>query len=137
VDPGAGWFPHYAGYADESGRGAGAGTNLNLPLAEGTGDAEWLAGVDRLVEAVSQFSADALVISLGVDAALDDPESPLRVSHEGYHAAGQRLGGLGLPTVAVQEGGYHLPTLGTLVRSCLLGVQSGQDVGADGMGGPS
>ncbi len=25
VDPGAGWFPHYAGYADETGAGAGAG----------------------------------------------------------------------------------------------------------------
>ena len=35
VDPGAGWFPHYAGYADETGRGAGVGTNLNIPLAPG------------------------------------------------------------------------------------------------------
>jgi acetoin utilization deacetylase AcuC-like enzyme len=125
VDPGAGWFPHYAGYADESGRGDGAGANLNLPLPEGTGDDEWLAGVDRIADVVSAFSADALVISLGVDAALDDPESPMQVSHEGYHAAGERLGALGLPTVAVQEGGYHLPTLGTLVRSCLVGLQTG------------
>jgi acetoin utilization deacetylase AcuC-like enzyme len=125
VDPGAGWFPHYAGYADESGRGEGAGTTVNLPLAEGTGDEEWLAGVDRIADAVASFRADALVISLGVDAALDDPESPLRVSHDGYQAAGRRLGALGLPTVAVQEGGYHLPTLGTLVRTCLLGLDQG------------
>ena len=32
VDPGAGWFPHYLGFADETGRGAGEGANLNLPL---------------------------------------------------------------------------------------------------------
>lgn len=39
VDPGAGWFPHYAGYADETGHGDGAGANRNVPLAPGTGDA--------------------------------------------------------------------------------------------------
>ena len=128
VDPGAGWFPHYAGYADESGRGEGAGTNLNLPLPEGTPDDDWLAAVDRIVDAVGRFGADAVVVSLGVDAAVDDPESPLRVTHDGYRAAGDRIGRLGLPTVAVQEGGYHLPTLGTLVRSCLTGLQSGLTV---------
>ena len=55
---------------------------------------------------------DALVVSLGVDAAADDPESPLLITADGYRAAGERLGGLGRPTVLVQEGGYHLPTLG-------------------------
>ena len=125
VDPGAGWFPHYAGYRDESGRGDGAGTTLNLPLPEGTPDDDWLAALDQIVAAVRDFGADGLVVSLGVDAAVDDPESPLRVTHDGYRSAGLRLGRLGLPTVAVQEGGYHLPTLGTLVRSCLTGLQSG------------
>ena len=125
VDPGAGWFPHYAGYRDESGRGDGAGTTLNLPLPEGTPDDDWLAALDQIVAAVRDFGADGLVVSLGVDAAVDDPESPLRVTHDGYRSAGLRLGHLGLPTVAVQEGGYHLPTLGTLVRSCLTGLQSG------------
>jgi acetoin utilization deacetylase AcuC-like enzyme len=132
VDPGAGWFPHYAGYADESGRGEGAGTNLNLPLPEGTPDDDWLVAVERLAASVESFGADGLVISLGVDAAVDDPESPLRVTHGGYRAAGERLGRLGLPTVAVQEGGYHLPTLGTLVRACLSGLLAGQDAAEAG-----
>ena len=35
------------------------------------------------------------------------------------------LGGLGVPTVAVQEGGYHLKTLGTLVADCLAGLAEG------------
>jgi hypothetical protein len=34
-------------------------------------------------------------------------------------ATGRRVGALDLPTVVVQEGGYHLPTLGTLVRDWL------------------
>ena len=48
------------------------------------------------------------MVSLGVDAAADDPESPLRVTPDGYREAGAILGALGLPTVVVQEGGYHL-----------------------------
>ena len=122
VDPGAGWFPHYAGFADETGRGAGLGANLNVPLAEGTPDEPWLAAVDRIAEAVDAHGATALVVSLGVDAAAADPESPLQVTHDGYEAAGRRLAALGLPTVAVQEGGYHLDTLGDLVSRTLAGL---------------
>src|SRR5438270_7802092 len=33
VDPGAGWFPHYLGYADERGADVGLDANRNLPLA--------------------------------------------------------------------------------------------------------
>ena len=58
-----------------------------------------------------------------VDAAADDPESPLRVTEEGYLRTGALLGSLGLPTVAVQEGGYHLETIGPLVAAMLLGLQ--------------
>ncbi|MGI9196904.1 MAG: histone deacetylase family protein, partial [Candidatus Nanopelagicales bacterium] len=122
VDPGAGWFPHYAGFADEIGVDAGLGANLNVPLAPGTGDAAWLDGVAVLSERVAAFEATALVVSLGVDAAADDPESPLEVTANGYRAAGEMLGGLGLPTVALQEGGYHLATLGPLVRATLEGL---------------
>jgi acetoin utilization deacetylase AcuC-like enzyme len=119
VDPGAGWFPHVVGFADETGVGAGAGTTSNIPLAPGTGDAEWLAGVTHLVDAVRAFEPAALVVSLGVDAAVDDPESPLQVTLDGYRRAGELLAGLGLPTVHVQEGGYHLPSLGGLVVAFL------------------
>ena len=47
VDPGAGWFPHYAGFADERGMGDGAGWNRNVPLAPGSEDGPWLAGLER------------------------------------------------------------------------------------------
>ena len=122
VDPGAGWFPHYMGFADEVGMGDGAGANLNIPLAPGTGDMRWLNAIIEIVERVSAFGATALVVSLGVDAAADDPESPLEITRSGYFRAGELLGELGLPTVALQEGGYHLPTLGPLVRATLEGL---------------
>ena len=125
VDPGAGWFPHFMGFADETGKGAGSGANRNIPLPPRSGDDRWLTAVEQLVDDARTFGADALVVSLGVDAAIDDPESPLRVTRDGLRAAGILLGGLGVPTVAVQEGGYHLKTLGTLVADCLAGLAEG------------
>jgi acetoin utilization deacetylase AcuC-like enzyme len=110
------------GYADETGAGAGAGATRNLPLPEGTGDEPWLAAVAELAAWVAD--CDALVVSLGVDAAADDPESPLQVTQGGYREAGRLLGATGLPAVAVQEGGYHLPTLGGLVAAYLEGHAS-------------
>ena len=59
------------------------------------------------------------MVSLGVDAAADDPESPLRVTRDGYRSAAEVIAGIGLPTVLVQEGGYHLPSLGELVTAFL------------------
>ncbi len=123
VDPGAGWFPHVLGFADERGGGPGEGANLNLPLPPATEDADWLAALDVLVEAAREHASDALVVPLGVDAATGDPEAPLAVSAAGLREAGRRLGGLGLPTVLVQEGGYDLEVIGLLVREVLEGFE--------------
>jgi acetoin utilization deacetylase AcuC-like enzyme len=117
VDPGAGWFPHFLGFANEN-----DGANLNLPMAPGTGDDGWLAAVRDA--AAFAGSARALVVALGVDAAAGDPESPLEVSTAGYHEGGRILGELGLPTVVVQEGGYDLATIGELVLETLAGVEN-------------
>jgi acetoin utilization deacetylase AcuC-like enzyme len=119
VDPGAGWFPHFLGFADETGGGA----NRNLPLAPGSGDEDWLSAVGELAEWAR--GAEALVVALGVDAAGGDPESPLEVTPAGFRAAGRTLGELGLPTVLVQEGGYDLDTIGPLVREVLEGFEAG------------
>ena len=125
VDPARGWFPHFLGFADERGGGAGDGVNLNVPLEPGSGDEVWLAGVDLLLEAARAHQSEALVVPLGVDAAAGDPNSPLRVTEAGFREAGLRLGALGLPTVLVQEGGYVLDTIGSLVRATLEGFEAG------------
>jgi acetoin utilization deacetylase AcuC-like enzyme len=125
IDPGAGWFPHFVGFADETGTGDGDGANRNLPLPPGTGDELWLDAVSELTAWAQAGDATALVVPLGVDAAAGDPESPLRVTATGFRRAGRLLGELGLPTVLVQEGGYDLESLGELVREVLLGVEEG------------
>ena len=119
VDPAAGWFPHFLGFADES-----DGSNLNLPLAPGSGDGAWLEAVADLVGWAR--GASALVVALGVDAAAGDPESPLRVSGAAFREAGRLLGTLALPTVVVQEGGYDLSAIGELVRETLVGLEEGR-----------
>jgi len=120
VDPRAGWFPHFLGVETETGAGAGEGANRNIPLAPGTGDDGWLAAVDELARWVE--GVDGLVVAVGVDAAEGDPNSPLRVSADGYRRAGERLRRPGCPTVVVQEGGYDLDTIALLVRAFLEGV---------------
>jgi acetoin utilization deacetylase AcuC-like enzyme len=122
VDPGAGWFPHYAGYADEQGSGRGVGLTCNVPLAPGSGDDAWLAGLAELCARAEALEPAVLVVSLGVDAAADDPESPLQVSLGGFDRCGALLYGLGVPVVAVHEGGYHLDTLGPLTVAALEGL---------------
>jgi acetoin utilization deacetylase AcuC-like enzyme len=127
VDPAAGWFPHYVGYAGERGAGEGLGANRNLPLAPGTGDSDWLAAVERLCADARAHGAEALVVSLGLDAAASDPESPLRVSADGYRQAGGLIAGLGPPIVVVQEGGYDLAALGELVVAALTELTGSSD----------
>jgi acetoin utilization deacetylase AcuC-like enzyme len=123
VDPAAGWFPHFLGRASETGEGPGDGANANLPLAPGSGDEPWLEAVGELAAWARHGGANALVVALGVDAAGGDPESPLDVSAEGFAEAGRILGGLGLPTVVVQEGGYDLGAIGPLVLAALRGIE--------------
>jgi acetoin utilization deacetylase AcuC-like enzyme len=117
------------GHPSETGTGDGAGATRNEPLPEGTGDDRWLEAVAALASWVAGLECDALVVSLGVDAAAEDPESPLLVTADGYREAGRVLGGLGLPTVAVQEGGYHLPSLGALVAAYLEGHAASTPIG--------
>lgn len=123
VDPAHGWFPHFVGFADEQGDADGAGANRNLPLPPGAGDQEWLRAITVLAAEATAWKADALVVSLGVDGAAADPNSPFELTPGGYAALGAALGAMHLPTVLVQEGGYVLDTLGDLVLAALRGFE--------------
>ena len=123
IDPAAGWYPHFVGYADEVGEGAGRDATLNVPVPEDTGDDRWLAALATLVEAVRAHRSEALVVSLGVDAAADDPNSPLLITAQGFRDAGRMLGELHMPTVFVQEGGYDMGRFAALVCEVLHGFE--------------
>jgi acetoin utilization deacetylase AcuC-like enzyme len=107
TDPSS-YYPHFLGYADETGAGAGEGANLNLPLVQGAGDAEFVEANSVLARAVEAHGAEALVVSAGWDAHKDDPLSRLAVTTDAFPRIGQIWGKLALPTLIVQEGGYSL-----------------------------
>ena len=89
VDPGAGWFPHYAGYAGERGQGAGEGRNRNLPLAPGTADDGWLAALDALCAEVRAAGPRPWWCRWGWTRP-QRPGEPAARDRGGYRAAGRR-----------------------------------------------
>ncbi|MCU0521317.1 MAG: histone deacetylase family protein [Anaerolineae bacterium] len=128
-------YPHYWGFAGETGTGAGLGLNLNLPLPLHCSDARYLAALERGLEATARFAPKYLVLSLGADAVIGDDIGKFDLSLEGWSEAACRTASLGVPTVIVQEGGYNLRTLGTTVvtflesyLSCIPRNSIGQDM---------
>ena len=112
-------FPFYLGHADETGIGAGQGANLNIPLPRGTGFERWSAALEQALQAITRFSAEALVVSLGMDTFEGDPISGFTLKSADYFAVGQRLAAVGLPTVLVFEGGYAVAEVGVNVANVL------------------
>ncbi len=117
-DP-AGFYPFYAGYAEETGRGAGAGFTVNLPLAHGTGDDDYILALAKALEHIRLYAPGLLVVSLGLDASADDPLGVLKISAAGFARIAASIAGLGLPTVLVQEGGYLSSVLGANLAAFL------------------
>jgi acetoin utilization deacetylase AcuC-like enzyme len=98
---------------------------VNLPLPLGTGDEGWLEAIGTSIAAIRRFGAEALVVSLGFDASRDEPLNALAVSEDGFARAGAAVGALRLPTAILQEGGYNLAVIGTLLRRFLGGFGLG------------
>lgn len=106
-------YPFYWGGADEIGEGAGLGTNFNVPLAIGTTQEDYLSVLDQALARIIDFAPRYLLVSLGLDIAIHDPLGGFLITLDGMQEIGQRIASLGLPTVIVQEGGYHLDVLGS------------------------
>jgi len=105
-------YPYYWGDADECGEGAGVGANRNWPMPRGTGESTYLAALDEALAVIRSFAPRYLVVSLGLDTAAGDPVGGFIVTVAGMAEIGQRVAGLNLPTLVVQEGGYLLGRLG-------------------------
>lgn len=120
-------YPFFLGYAEERGAGAGEGYNLNLPLDPGAGNREYLAALDRALDAIAEFAPRFLVLSAGFDTFEGDPVanhgSGFALSTAAYPAIGRRIAALNLPTLVVQEGGYAIDALGDNVVGLLQGLE--------------
>lgn len=105
-------YPHYWGYADETGSGAGLGSHRNFPLEKGTDNALYLAVLEEALSLIRKFEPQYLVVSAGMDIYADDPLGTIKVTTEAIGEIGKRIASLGLPTVIVMEGGYANEVLG-------------------------
>lgn len=114
-------YPYFLGYADERGAGAGAGCNLNLPLSRGTGFVRWREALQQGLQAIGQFGAEALVVSLGVDTFAGDPIAGFTLASADYLRVGEDLATAGLPTLFVFEGGYAVAEVGVNAVNVLEG----------------
>ncbi len=117
-------YPFYLGHADETGAGEGEGFNLNLPLAAGSPASDWFAALDRACERIARHSADALVVSLGLDTFEGDPISTFALRADDFDRLGGKLASLSLPTLLILEGGYATAELGVNAARVLAGFES-------------
>jgi acetoin utilization deacetylase AcuC-like enzyme len=116
-------FPHFLGHADETGHGDGEGFNVNYPMPAGTPFSKWSAALDDALDRISEFGADAVVVSLGVDTFERDPISFFKLVSEDFTKMGGRIESLGLPTLFVMEGGYAVEEIGINTVNVLTGFE--------------
>jgi acetoin utilization deacetylase AcuC-like enzyme len=114
-------FPHFLGFADESGAGAGEEKNLNLPMPMGTEWTHYSAALATARAKIEAFGPDVLLISLGLDTFIDDPIARFRIRSEDYLRLGEAIAAFRLPTLFVFEGGYNVEKLGLNTVNVLEG----------------
>jgi len=114
-------YPLDTGAAEVRGDGKGHGFNINIPLPPGTGHANYLEAMERIVlPALNRFRPEAIVVACGYDASAMDPLGRMVATAETFRlmtrqvmqAADDLCGGR---LVLVHEGGYselHVPFCG-------------------------
>jgi acetoin utilization deacetylase AcuC-like enzyme len=107
-------FPFYPGTGSfgELGVGRGEGATVNVPLPAGSGDAEYVGVVQRVLAPVARaFRPELILVSAGFDAHRDDPLAAMEVSAAGYRSMAALVRALaedlcGGRVASVLEGGY-------------------------------
>ncbi|WP_444677936.1 hypothetical protein [Halomonas sp. E19] len=100
-----------------------------MPLPLGSDGTAFMAALETLIEAMSSFQAEALVVPLGLDAHRDDPLAGLALETEDFEAIGRRLAAIALPTVLIQEGGYPTEHLGRNLAAFMRGFNGAERLG--------
>ena len=117
-------FPHFLGYADETGSGDGEGYNFNYPMKPGTGFSQWRTALGDAFGKVQEFQPEALVISLGVDTFENDPISFFKLKSDDFTTYGKDIADQSLPTLFVMEGGYDIDEIGINTINVLQGFDA-------------
>ena len=136
-----GLYPENSGLVGDTGGESGAGRTVNVPLPAGTGDAGYMAALERVVWPIArQFQPELIVVSNGLDASRADPLGRMMITAGGYRRmtratmtlAAELCGG---KLAVIHEGGYsqsYAPLCGLAIIEELAGIDSGlaDDLGA-------
>lgn len=123
-------YPHFSGFEDEIGAGKGVGYNANFPLPESITAERFHKTLAKALRRVAKFRPDFLIVCLGLDTAKGDPTGSWPLSSADFRQNGWMIGGLRLPTLVVQEGGYRTRTLGMNARQFFEGLWAASVQGA-------
>jgi acetoin utilization deacetylase AcuC-like enzyme len=116
-------YPYFSGYASERGAGDGARLNRNWPLEERTGLDGYAVALAEALRMIVAFAPDApLVISAGFDTFERDPIGDLALRTDDYREIGRMIAALGMPAIALQEGGYAVDALGANAVALMTGL---------------
>ena len=109
---------------------------MNLPVAAGSGAAEFLALVQHVVAPIARdFAPDLIIVSAGYDAHSDDPLAELRARRQpttvSMAASVRDLGGeLDAPVLVCLEGGYAINALASSVLATVEALDDDKPAGA-------
>lgn len=117
------FYPVVSGYEDERGAGPGYGYNINMPMPHGSPESVFFEKLADAADAIRLFAPDVLILTLGFDVYHEDPQAKVSVSTEGFTQMGEGIKAMGLPTLVVQEGGYHLESLATNAKHFFDGLR--------------
>lgn len=110
-----------SGHEYEVGHDIGRGYTLNVCMPPGSGDEHYARAFDaKIIPKLDHFKPQALIISAGFDAHVDDPLAHIELSDEGFEMMTRKLVGVanvycGGQVISLLEGGYNLNALGRCV----------------------
>jgi len=118
-------YPYFSGFEEETGEDAGKGYNKNYALPEKIDGAEYLEVLKKACKKIERFQPKFLIVALGLDTAKGDPTGTWHLKASDFFRNGKLIGGLKLPTLIIQEGGYNNRNLGINARNFFRGLWEG------------
>lgn len=138
-------YPFYPGTGalNETGNGRGEGATVNCPMPGGARDELYQQAFrERILPAIERFAPDAVLLSAGFDAHVDDPLGGTALSTDCYRWMSERMLEVadrhaGGRIISMLEGGYSLSALPDCVAvhlACLAGEEERLTDGGNGAG---
>lgn len=125
-------YPFYPGTGayDETGFSRGVGATLNCPMPAGANDNDYeLVFMNKILPKIDDFKPEAIIISAGFDAHINDPLGQVNLSAEFYTWMTERVMEKAEQysdkrIISVLEGGYNLDLLPICIEKHLSTLHS-------------